>query len=266
MNYFGRLSRLCQGGLIVLALVVPLAFVRAQAPPTTVPTGSDVRPATKACRFTCVTERNVLVTTRAPVACSCMVKVFTAHPETAAGAPSCTDASNTVSAACRTACQSACGSTPTEERCFLGVSYTPPACATTAPTDCEYVVDYNPDHLLGPSAADSTAPTCMALSADNPTTGAAAGSSATLYNPLGTGNITIPDIIKRILSTVLGIVGAIALLMFVYGGIRWIMSGGSEEGVKAAKTTIQNATIGLLMIFFSYIILSAFLSAFAPGA
>lgn len=116
--------------------------------------------------------------------------------------------------------------------------------------------------VITPDMSQFSEPRCVALSTDDRTTGAPAGSSAALYNPLGTGNVTIPDLIKRVINTVIGIVGALALLMFVYGGLRWITSGGSDEGVKEAKTTIKNATIGLLLIFFSYIILSSFLAAF----
>lgn len=69
-------------------------------------------------------------------------------------------------------------------------------------------------------------------------------------------------IIARVIRGVIGIVGSIALLMFIYGGMRWMTAGGSEEGVKSAKAILKNATIGLLLIFFSYSIISVFLSAF----
>ncbi len=76
------------------------------------------------------------------------------------------------------------------------------------------------------------------------------------------GTTSLHVIIGRVIRGVLGIVGSIALLMFVYGGIRWIAAGGSDENVKAATTILRNATIGLLLIFFSYTLVSAFLSLF----
>ena len=82
-----------------------------------------------------------------------------------------------------------------------------------------------------------------------------------LHNPLGDGS-TVYTIVARVIKAAVGIVGSIALLMFIYGGMRYMTAGGSEEGVKTAKATIINATIGLLLIFFSYTIISIFLGAF----
>lgn len=52
---------------------------------------------------------------------------------------------------------------------------------------------------------------------------------------------------------ILGIVGALALLMFVWGGLQWAMSAGEEERVKAGTTTLRNAVIGLLIVFGSWL-------------
>ena len=45
--------------------------------------------------------------------------------------------------------------------------------------------------------------------------------ATTLSNPLGTTDLRI--IIGRIISALLGVSGAIALLMFVWGGFQWIL-------------------------------------------
>lgn len=87
------------------------------------------------------------------------------------------------------------------------------------------------------------------------------GSSAALSNPLGSGT-TLFTIAARVIRGVIGIVGSIALLMFIYGGLRWMTAGGSEEGVKTARSILTNSAIGLMMIFFSYTVISIFLSAF----
>lgn len=60
------------------------------------------------------------------------------------------------------------------------------------------------------------------------------------------------QIIGRAIKTVLGIIGAIALLMFVYGGLMWMTSGGSPEKIKKAQTTLVWAVLGLVVIFASY--------------
>lgn len=78
-----------------------------------------------------------------------------------------------------------------------------------------------------------------------------------LYNPLG--DITIPEFIARGIRAIVGIVGALALLMMVAGGVVWMTAGDSDR-VKMAKSMIVNSAIGLLLIFFSYSIISIFFS------
>jgi hypothetical protein len=67
---------------------------------------------------------------------------------------------------------------------------------------------------------------------------------------------TIPELIGSIIKAILGIVGALALLMFVYGGFVWLTSGGSADKIKKGKDIIVWATIGLIVIFASYALVS----------
>lgn len=76
--------------------------------------------------------------------------------------------------------------------------------------------------------------------------------------------MTLASLIGRGIRAVIGVVGAIALLMFIYGGIMWMASGGSEERISTAKNILKNATIGLLLIFFSYTIITIFFDILAP--
>ncbi len=83
------------------------------------------------------------------------------------------------------------------------------------------------------------------------TEGCPAGSSDCLINPLGT--ISTPQaLIGKIINAVLGIVGSLALLMFVYGGLTWMTSAGSQEKVKKGRDIIVWSAIGLAIIFASY--------------
>jgi len=43
-------------------------------------------------------------------------------------------------------------------------------------------------------------------------------------------------------------------LQFLIGGIKWILSSGNEEKVKAARGQIQNALIGLVIIFLAFVV------------
>ncbi|HVM90993.1 MAG TPA: pilin [Verrucomicrobiae bacterium] len=78
-------------------------------------------------------------------------------------------------------------------------------------------------------------------------------------NPLGTTNVT--TIINRVIRTALGFVGALFLAMFIYGGAVWMTAQGDEKRVSVAKTTIRNAVIGMLIIAFSYGIISIIFQA-----
>ncbi|MDA2935754.1 pilin [Patescibacteria group bacterium AH-259-L05] len=83
-----------------------------------------------------------------------------------------------------------------------------------------------------------------------------------LEDPLNLeGKEPIPELAGRIIKAVLGIVGVLALVMFIYGGILWMTSGGNAEKIKKGKDTIVWAVIGLAFIFFSYAILEFILKA-----
>lgn len=82
--------------------------------------------------------------------------------------------------------------------------------------------------------------------ANNPCTG-----GLCLANPLG--SVTTPQaLMGRLINSVLGVVGSIALLMFVYGGLTWMTSSGNDEKVKKGRDIILWSTIGLVVIFMSY--------------
>ena len=76
---------------------------------------------------------------------------------------------------------------------------------------------------------------------------------ATLSDPLKlTGGPQ--QLIGRIINAALGIVGSLALLMFVWGGLLWMTSAGSEEKVKQGREILIWATAGLALVFFSYVL------------
>lgn len=76
------------------------------------------------------------------------------------------------------------------------------------------------------------------------------------------GEVTGPELIGRIIKTVLGIVGALALAMFIYGGLTWLTSGGSPDKIKKGKDILMWAVIGLVVIFSSYTLVDFLLKAF----
>ena len=54
----------------------------------------------------------------------------------------------------------------------------------------------------------------------------------------------------------------VALVFLVYGGLKWIVSGGDKGKVEEARGTIIAAVIGLIVVFLSYFILNFVLSLF----
>ena len=74
-----------------------------------------------------------------------------------------------------------------------------------------------------------------------------------VYNPIKAENV--PDLVNTIVRGVLGVVGAITLFMFVYGGLMWMPWGGLSSRIERGRNPLVWATIGLLVIFSSYAIL-----------
>lgn len=60
----------------------------------------------------------------------------------------------------------------------------------------------------------------------------------------------------------LGIVGALALLFFIYGGVLWLTAGGKAEQIDKGKKILIGAVIGLAIIFGSWILVQFIMTAF----
>ena len=68
-------------------------------------------------------------------------------------------------------------------------------------------------------------------------------------------------VFSRLTSTVLLIVGLISVIMLVYGGLRYILSGGDSKKVTDAKNTILYAIIGLIISLLAYAIVKFVLNS-----
>lgn len=87
--------------------------------------------------------------------------------------------------------------------------------------------------------------------------------AVTLPNPLGITDVR--DIMGRVISAALSVSGSIALLMFIYGGILWLTSRGDSKQVEKGKAILVWSTLGLVMIFSSYVLVSAIIGALTTG-
>ena len=68
----------------------------------------------------------------------------------------------------------------------------------------------------------------------------------------GGSNQNLPDIITTIINVMLFIAGALAVIMIIYGGIRYITAHGDEKQVKVAKDTIVYSVVGLIIAILAY--------------
>lgn len=114
-------------------------------------------------------------------------------------------------------------------------------------------------------------PTCLAraASATQASAGVSAGSPMTLANPLcPTGKadcVTLNALIGRFVAAFIGMVGALALIVFIYAGIMY-MTAGSSDRVKQATDTMKYAIIGLALIMFAYVLVNFFFKALTSDA
>lgn len=66
------------------------------------------------------------------------------------------------------------------------------------------------------------------------------------------GTAGVQTLIGRVIKTVMGVVGSIALIMFVYGGLMWMTASGNTEKISKAMRIITWSTLGIIVILSSY--------------
>jgi hypothetical protein len=108
------------------------------------------------------------------------------------------------------------------------------------------------------------APTASAQGTCND--GAAGGAQAGIDCARGEGTpgqlFDGPDsIFTTIVNVLLFLIGAISVIMLIYGGIRYTTSGGNSASVTAAKNTIMYAIIGLIIAFLAFAVVNWVLGA-----
>jgi len=134
--------------------------------------------------------------------------------------------------------------------------------------------------LLAGFALPTLAPAAV-YADDQPTTGGLGGSAAngttsgsSCSSPAdciktGTDNVggnqkqpTLQEGIKTIVGILLFVLGAIAVIMIIIGGIRYTTSNGEAAQLTSAKNTILYAVVGLVVAILAYAIVNFVLSAF----
>ncbi len=66
----------------------------------------------------------------------------------------------------------------------------------------------------------------------------------------------LAQIVREVVNVVLFVLGAVAVIMIIIGGFRYVVSGGDSSSVTAAKNTIFYAVIGLIIAILAYAIVN----------
>lgn len=78
----------------------------------------------------------------------------------------------------------------------------------------------------------------------------------------GANEKPLQDRLKTIVNILLFVLGAIAVIMIVIGGIRYTTSNGESSGITGAKNTILYAVVGLVIALLAYAIVNFVVGAF----
>lgn len=77
----------------------------------------------------------------------------------------------------------------------------------------------------------------------------------------GSGDEFMP-MMKNIINAMIFVIGIIAVIMIVVGGVRYVVSNGESAQVKAAKDTVTYAVIGLVVAILAFAIVNFVIDQF----
>jgi len=70
----------------------------------------------------------------------------------------------------------------------------------------------------------------------------------------------VPALVDQVISIILMIAGALAVIYLIYSGILYITAAGNPDAAKKGQQGIINAVIGIVIIILAYVILKAVVS------
>ena len=71
-------------------------------------------------------------------------------------------------------------------------------------------------------------------------------------------------IFTQVTSVLLFLIGVLSVIMLIFGGLRYVISGGNSSAVTAAKNTILYAIVGLIVAILAYAIVNFVINTFVP--
>lgn len=94
-----------------------------------------------------------------------------------------------------------------------------------------------------------------------------------LTNPALAASVTAPlgpttdlcAVAQLVINAAFGLAALIAILFIIYGGIKWVISGGDKAAVEGARNTIIAALVGLIIVIISFALLNFGIGIIADG-
>jgi hypothetical protein len=86
--------------------------------------------------------------------------------------------------------------------------------------------------------------------------------------PINTGIAEGPSLIETvsiIIRWILGFIGIIIFIIFLYAGFEYATAGGDEKQAESAQKRMVNAIIGLIIIFFAFVVSNTVLGFVFPA-
>jgi len=80
--------------------------------------------------------------------------------------------------------------------------------------------------------------------------------TAKLTDPLSLGEAGIPELIGRVIKAVMGVIGALSLVICVYGGVLLLASAGKSDWIKKGWDVLRYGAIGLVIVLSSYTVVN----------
>ena len=104
--------------------------------------------------------------------------------------------------------------------------------------------------LLTPTIVPAVAGASCSTTANNIASGAnaATGSNSIGCGSSGVNNSSVGKAAKTIVTLFSVIVGAVSIIMIIYGGFRYITSGGDQKKIESAVASINMSLFGLIIM------------------
>lgn len=118
------------------------------------------------------------------------------------------------------------------------------------------VLPFLPALVLGLSFL---APTLVADNALAQDYGIKAGTAATKTDEMPEslfGEDGSEGIFKKVVNIMLFVIGAVAVIMLIYGGVKYVISGGAQDKVAEAKNTILYAIVGIVVAILAFAVVN----------